>query len=66
MLLREFIARTFSFSPISCFSTKSGLGAYADSSDEDSDVEDNVRTDDHSDWEPESVLKVKEREESSH
>lgn len=38
---------------------QAGLGVYADSSDDDSDVEDNVKTDDHSDWEPESVLKVR-------
>lgn len=36
-----------------------GLGAYGNSSDEDSDGEECERADDHSDWEPENVLKVR-------
>lgn len=36
-----------------------GLGVYADSSDADSEVEDAVaKTDDHSDWEPDYVIRV--------
>lgn len=36
-----------------------GLGIYSSSTDEDSDGEDdNIKVEDHSDWEPEHVLKV--------
>lgn len=42
-----------------CFSIRSGLGVYADSSDADSEVEDvGAKADDHSDWEPDYVIRV--------
>lgn len=35
-----------------------GLGAYSSSTDDDSDADEGGKVEDHSDWEPEHVLKV--------
>lgn len=41
------------------FSARTGLGVYADSSDADSEVEEGAaKADDHSDWEPDHVIRV--------
>lgn len=56
----QFIARQSSFSsPLLSLCLTLGLGAYSSSTDDDSDADEGGKVEDHSDWEPEHVLKVR-------